>query len=115
MTIADPWFSLLLFQSAPIVNTEYGFDIQLSKLYTRGVYNRFKEVMKSHTAFSIEDNAEKGAGNYLVRHRKVDTNFPWIEHSFEVVGSYNAESPESSVFKCECLTWQNTGASMSVF
>jgi hypothetical protein len=96
-------------QSAAVLFTEYGFDVQLSKLYTRPVYNRFKGTLKSNTAFNIQEDTLSGTGNYLVTHRKADTVFPWIEHSFRVRASHDTRFPERSTFECECKTWEHTG------
>jgi hypothetical protein len=96
-------------QSETITYSHYGFDVQLSKIYTHRVYNKFRETCKTSTAFDIEDDKEQGDGYFLVRHRTVPTDFPWIQHSFKVMARYNKQQPEESKFSCECLAWENTG------
>jgi hypothetical protein len=95
-------------QSESITSTFYGYEIQLSKLYTRNVFNKFKETLKSSTAFGIREDAERNS-YYLVEHRKVETDFPWLQHAFRVKAVYNEHSPEGSIFSCECLHWDHTG------
>jgi hypothetical protein len=38
-------------RSEEITSTYFGYELQLSKLYTRWVYNKFKETYKSSTTF----------------------------------------------------------------
>ncbi|KAK3153632.1 hypothetical protein QOZ80_2BG0178640 [Eleusine coracana subsp. coracana] len=91
-----------------LTSTYYGYEAQLGKLYTRKVYNKFKEELKSGTAFSTREEPGN-VGYYLVQHRKVDTNFPWLDHAFCIKAIYNIIDPEQSEFKCECMTWEHTG------
>jgi hypothetical protein len=98
-----------ILQSEPVVNSFYGFDLQLSKLYTRKVYNKFKETLKSSTAFNIEEDPSGQPGYYLVQHRGGEKEFPWLQHSFRVKAVNNQQNPERSAFGCECMRWENTG------
>jgi hypothetical protein len=61
---------VLFLQSKEITATYYGYELQLSKLYTRCVYNRFKETHKSSTTFSIREDISWD-GYYFVEHRVV--------------------------------------------
>ena len=38
--------------------TFYGYEMQLSKIYTRKVFNRFKNTMKSEPIFEIRSDTE---------------------------------------------------------
>ena len=87
----------------PLKATNYGYDEQLCKLYSRNVYTRFKETFKSSTSFTMRADLEK-PGYFYVKHRKVETTFPWIQHEFLVKAEVDREDPEKSVFGCECLT-----------
>jgi hypothetical protein len=42
---------VLFLQSEEITATFYDYELQLSKLYMRRMYNRFKEIYKSSTSF----------------------------------------------------------------
>jgi hypothetical protein len=68
-------FLILFLQSEEITATYYGYELQLSKLYTRHVHNRFKETYKSSTTFSIREDISWN-GYYFVEHRVVQTEFP---------------------------------------
>jgi hypothetical protein len=48
----------VVLQAENIMSTFYGYEIQLSKLYTRRVYNKFRDTMKSSTAFDIKEDAK---------------------------------------------------------
>jgi hypothetical protein len=65
----------IFLQSEEITTTYYGYELQLSKLYTRRVYNRLKETYKSSIAFSIHEDTSRN-GYYFVEHRVVQTEFP---------------------------------------
>ena len=99
---------LFFLQSEEITPTYFGYDLLLSKLYTRRVYNRFKETYKSSTAFSIREDTSQN-GYYFVEHRIVQTEFPWLQHAFRIKAIYNHQNPENSVFFCECMNWEHTG------
>jgi D-serine dehydratase len=62
-------------QSEEITTTFYGYELQLSKIYTRCVYNRFKETYKSSTTFGIHEDTTRN-GYYFVEHRVVQIEFP---------------------------------------
>jgi hypothetical protein len=46
----------IFLQSEEITTTYYGYELQLSKLYTRRVYNRFKATYKSSTTFFVSED-----------------------------------------------------------
>jgi hypothetical protein len=94
-------------QLEEITATYDGYELQLSKLYTRHMYNRFKETYKSSTTFSIcEDTSWNGY--YFVEHRVVQTEFPWLQHMFHVKAVYNHQNPENLTFFCHCMSWEHT-------
>ena len=95
-------------QSEVLIGTKFGYDIQVSKLYTREVYNRFKETYTSSTGFGIREHTRLN-NYYLVEHRKTKNDFPWLQHAFLVKAVYNEQSPEHSTFSCECMCWEHTG------
>jgi len=88
------------------VNSFYGFDLQLSRLYTRKVYNRFKETLKSRTGFNIKDDPSGRAGYYIVQHRTT-------RKEFRVKAEHDNQNPERSTFGCECMRWENSGNKMT--
>jgi hypothetical protein len=44
-----------------------------------------------------------------LEHRKVPTDFLWIEHAFRVRAIYNRKNAENSMFNCECMTLEHKG------
>jgi hypothetical protein len=70
---------VLFLQSEEITATFYDYELQLSKIYTRHVYNRFKETYKSSTTFSIREDTSRN-GYYFVEQRVVQTEFTWLQH-----------------------------------
>lgn len=95
-------------QAIPLQATNYGYEEQLAKHYTRAVYKRFKDTFMSSTNFTLRPDTEK-PGYFFVKHRKVKTSFPWIQHEFWVKAIVDEENPERSEFRCECMTWEHTG------
>jgi hypothetical protein len=79
------------------------FDEQLSRVYTRAVYNEYKREYINNTAFVIEPDPGVECG-YLVKHEKGDGTFCWAQHAFKVVADKAA-----GVYKCECMQWEHTG------
>ncbi|KAL6880616.1 hypothetical protein ACP4OV_012181 [Aristida adscensionis] len=95
-------------QAPNITATQYAFEKQASRVYSRAVYQEFRDQYYSSTGFLIRDDPQK-PGYYLVHHRKNKSTFPWLQHEYRVKARYNEENPEESVFECECMTWENTG------
>jgi hypothetical protein len=79
------------------------FDEQLSRVYTRAVYNEYKREYINITTFVIEPDLGVEC-SYLVKHEKGDGTFCWAQHTFKVVADKAA-----SVYKCECMQWEHTG------
>ena len=81
------------------------FDEQLSRVYTRAVYQEYKREYANSTAFLIEPNPDPEVRNgYLVRHEKGAGSFCWAQHAFKVVAD-----KEAGVYECECKQWEHTG------
>jgi hypothetical protein len=78
------------------------FDEQLSRVYTRAVYNEYKREYINSTASVIEPDPGVECG-YLVKHEKGDGTFCWAQHTFKVVADKAA-----GVYKCECMQWEHT-------
>ncbi|GJN40204.1 hypothetical protein PR202_gb29385 [Eleusine coracana subsp. coracana] len=93
-------------QSEPVTVTYHPFEQQLSKIYSRNVFKEFKKTQKRSTKFTIHPNPEK-TGYYFIKHRPVDTTFPWIQHEFSVKAVIDVEESENSVFNCECMNWEH--------
>jgi hypothetical protein len=79
------------------------FDLDLSQLYMRAVYKKFKETYMNSTAFHIMVDKERENG-YLVTHTNESRKYAWYQHSFKVVANVEAE-----IFECECRTWEHIG------
>jgi hypothetical protein len=87
MNTNDSIICSLFMQWEEIIATFYGYELQLSKIYTRHVYNRFKEKYKSSTTFSICEDTSWNV-YYFVEHKVVQIEFPWLQHEF-----YGRSSP----------------------
>ena len=98
----------MLLQAPVVASTFYGYDNQLSRVYTRAVYKVFVSRLKSSTAFRVRPDPDK-AGYYLVKHTRPPTDFPWLCHEFWVKAVVNEEIPEESEFNCECMRIEHTG------
>jgi hypothetical protein len=72
MNTNDSTVCSLFLQSEENTTTYYDYELQLSKLYTRHMYNRFKETYKSSTTFSIREDTSQNE-YYFVEHRVVQT------------------------------------------
>jgi hypothetical protein len=59
---------MLLVQRKTLSNTKWRFEIQLSKMYTRGVFKEFEERMVNATAYGFADDPEGGEHDFLVYH-----------------------------------------------
>jgi hypothetical protein len=64
---------MLLVQSKTLSNTKWMFEIQLSKMYPRGVFKEFEERMVNATAYGFADDPEGGEHDFLLYH----TNKCW--------------------------------------
>ena len=93
------------FQAAVKRACKAKFDEQLSRVYTRAVYNEYKREYDNSTAFLIENDPDKENG-YLIRHQTWDGNFCWARHAFKVVANMDAGE-----YTCECKQWEHTGKS----
>ncbi|RLM70192.1 protein FAR1-RELATED SEQUENCE 5-like [Panicum miliaceum] len=93
--------------STDFTSIYYGYDKQLSRVYTRAVYKEFTCRYKSSTAFHVRPDSSKA--NYcLVKHTRPPTNFPWLCHEFWVKPVVNEEMLEESEFNCECMRIEPT-------
>jgi len=79
------------------------FDKQLSRVYTREVFKKYRETYIYSTAFRI-DPEEGKANSYLVTHTNQSKAYSWFQHSFKVEADVNAGE-----YTCECKTWEHTG------
>lgn len=79
------------------------FDEQLSRAYTRAVYNVYKKEYNNSTAFSIEPDPAEENG-YLVKHETGGGTFCWAQHAFKVHADKDAGE-----YYCECKQWDHTG------
>ncbi|KAE8773437.1 protein far1-related sequence 5-like [Hordeum vulgare] len=55
------------------ITTQFGFEVQLSKVYTRAVYVDFKETLYRSTAFRAEQSS-KNPTKYLIHHYNRSSN-----------------------------------------
>nr|TKW09389.1 hypothetical protein SEVIR_6G091300v2 [Setaria viridis] len=74
--------------SKRLTKSKWPFEIQVSRTYTRNVFNDFEKKMIDCMAFDIEDNPIEGETCYLFKVRA---------------------NKENGDFHCECKEWQHTG------
>jgi len=55
-------------QSKSITRGSWRFEVQLSRIYTRGVFKEFEDKMKECTAYMIENDLDRGQHDYLICH-----------------------------------------------
>jgi hypothetical protein len=81
------------------------FDEQLSRVYTRAVYQEYKREYQNSTAFTIrpDPNTEK-SNRWLVKHEQGEGSFCCAQHEFKVTAD-----KDSGEYKCECKQWEHTG------
>ncbi|CAO2144062.1 unnamed protein product [Urochloa humidicola] len=95
-------------QGPSVPYTQYRYDNQLTRMYTRAVYHEFKQRFLSSTAFFVRPEPNK-ANYFLVLHTRAPTDFPWLQHDFSVKAIVRRDIPEESVFECECMRMEHTG------
>ena len=67
-------------QSEVKTTTKFGFEVQLSKVYTRAVFADFKETLYRSTAFRAERCPENPT-KYHVHHYNRSDAFDWARHN----------------------------------
>ncbi|XP_039816252.1 protein FAR1-RELATED SEQUENCE 5 isoform X8 [Panicum virgatum] len=81
------------------------FDEQLSRLYTRAVYQEYKKQYNNSTTFVTEPNPDPRVKNgWLVKHENGEGSFCWAQHEFKVVAD-----KEAGEYSCECKQWEHIG------
>ena len=83
--------------------TQFGFEIQLSQIYTRAVFADFRQTHYRSTAFRSEQSADNPT-KYLVRHYNQSDDFDWARHEFQVIADVT-----NGIYECECKLWTHTG------
>jgi hypothetical protein len=98
---------MLTVQSKTLSNTKWRFEIQLSKLYTRGVFKEFEERMVNVTAYGFATDPEGGEHDFLVHHTNKHSKITWGQHQFKVRVDKELED-----YTCECKEWEHTGTTV---
>ena len=96
--------AFLIMQSEVQTTIQFGFEVQLSKVYTRAVFAYFKETLYRSTSFR-EERCPENPTKYLVHHYNRSDAFDWGRHNFQVVAD-----EKKGVYECECKLWTHTGA-----
>jgi hypothetical protein len=91
-------------QSETMADSNWPFEVRVARVYTRAVFNRFKESMKSATAYRITADPERGMHSWLVQHTKTSKKLVWGQHQFSVTVDTARE-----LFTCECRVMEQTG------
>ena len=74
------------------------FDEQLSRVYTRAVYQEYKKQYNNSTAFVIEPDLDPMVKNgWFVKHENDEGSFCWAQHAFRVVADTN-----DGEYSCGC-------------
>ena len=76
--------AFVIMQSEVKTTTKFGFQVQLSKVYTRVVFADFKETFYRDTILRVERCPENPT-KYLVQHYNRSDAFEWARHNFQVV------------------------------
>ena len=63
--------------------TQFGFEIQLSSIYTREVFADFRETHYRSTAFRSEQSQDN-LTKYLVRHYNQSDDFDWARYEYHI-------------------------------
>jgi len=80
------------------------FDEQLSRVYTRVVYQEYKKQYNNSTMFVIEPDPDPRVKNgWLVKHENGEGSFCWAQHAFMVVADKDAGE-----YSYECKQWEHT-------
>ena len=93
-------------QSEVKTTTQFGFEVQLSKVYTREVFADFKE-----TLYRIALHSEQNSALRTRQSISYTTTTDWMHltgHNFQVVAD-----EEKGVYECECKLWTHTGETPS--
>ena len=85
------------------MTTQFGFEVQLSKIYTRVVFAEFEQTHYRNIAFRSEHSPHNPT-KYLVRHYDQSDNFDWARHEFQVVVDVT-----NGIYECECKLWTHIG------
>ena len=81
------------------------FDEQLSRVYTRVVYQEYKKQYNNSTTFVIElDPDPKVKNGWLVKHENGEGSFYWAQYAFRGVADKDAGE-----YSCEYKQWEHTG------
>ena len=94
--------SLFLAQKEQNTLTLNGFDTQMAKLYSRGVYSEIRKGLKLSTLFTATET--DGPRKYFVHYNNPQKQFVWSQHTFQVVVDSMGE-----IYDCECKLWDHTG------
>jgi hypothetical protein len=91
-------------QSETVADSNWPFEVRVGRVYTRAVFNRFEESMKSATAYRVTVDPERGVHSWLVQHTKTSKKLVWGQHQFNVT-----VDTERELFTCECRVMEQTG------
>jgi hypothetical protein len=91
-------------QSETVTDSNWSFEVRVGRVYTRAVFNRFEESMKSATAYRIAPDPERAVHSWLVQHTKTSKKLVWRQHQFKVT-----VDTERELFTCECRVMEQTG------
>ena len=86
--------------------TRYLFEKKMMDVYTRAVYNLFRQRLFESGAFRIKPCVEHET-KYFVHRYNIEREFAWSRHEFQVVAD-----EESGEYECECKLFDHTGRSI---
>jgi hypothetical protein len=94
-----------MMQSKTLTKSQWPFEVQLGRIYTRPVFNNFEKKMFKCTAYNIVADPELGEHWYRVSHRNESERISWGQHKFIVKAD-----KENGSYSCECREWEHTGS-----
>lgn len=91
-------------QSRIETDAKWGFEVGVSRVYTRKVFDKFEKSMNLCTAYRIEEDETEGRCHYLVSHTNRSSKISWGQHEFKVYANKS-----TGEYTCECKHWEHTG------
>ena len=91
-------------KSKTITRGKWRFEVQASRVYTRGVFKDFEKKMVDCTAYNVKKDQIEGKDCYLITHTNMSSKIRWGQHQFKV-----RTNKKEDDFRCECREFEHTG------
>ncbi|KAL6850343.1 hypothetical protein ACP4OV_020970 [Aristida adscensionis] len=80
------------------------FELQMSRVYTRAVFNEFEHTVSDCTAYRVDPDLDLGPHHFLVKYNTLKSKISWAQRRFKVYA--NADEGR---FSCECKNFEHIG------